>query len=147
MKKNKIYWLRYKIKKKYKYLTFIPARSGSKGIKNKNIQKIGKQSLIEISINFAKKIDSKNNFIFVSTDSIQFSKIAKSVGAQVPFLRSKNYSKHNSNMIDAIIEFFQFIKKKKLNLEFEYLIILMPTQPFRKIIDLKNGLKKMKKKY
>ncbi len=41
--------------RKYKYLTFIPARSGSKSIKNKNIQKIGKKSLIEISINFAKK--------------------------------------------------------------------------------------------
>lgn len=131
--------------KKYEYLTFIPARSGSKSIKKKNIQKIGKKTLLEISINFAKKINIKNNFIFVSTDSTDFAKTAKKAGAQVPFLRSKKYSKDNSNMGDAIIEFFEFTKKNKLNLEFKYLIIIMPTQPFRRIIDLKNGLKKINK--
>ena len=43
--------------KKYDYLTFIPARSGSQSIKKKNIKKIGKNSLIEIAINFAKKFN------------------------------------------------------------------------------------------
>ena len=133
--------------RKYKYLTFIPARSGSKSIKNKNIQKIGKKSLIEISINFAKKINSKNNYIFVSTDSTKYSKIAKRAGAKVPFLRSKKYSKNSSNMVDAIFEFFQYLKIKKINLEFKYLIILMPTQPFRKISNINNGIKKLNKKF
>lgn len=128
--------------KKYDYLTFIPARSGSQSIKKKNIKKIGKNSLIEIAINFAKKFNKKNNFIFVSTDSIEYSKIAIKAGAQVPFLRSKKYSKNNSNMVDAILEFFKFLDNNNLNLKFKYLIILMPTQPFRKIKDLKNGLKK-----
>tara|TARA_B110000003_G_C16648742_1_gene533238 strand:- start:1639 stop:2343 length:705 start_codon:yes stop_codon:yes gene_type:complete len=129
----------------YEYLTFIPARSGSRSIKKKNIQKIGNKTLIEISINFAKKINKKNNFIFVSTDSPEYAKIAKKAGAQVPFLRSKKYSKDNSDMFDAITEFFHFTKIQKLNLKFKYLIILMPTQPFRRIIDIKNGLKKLNK--
>ena len=39
----------------YNYLTFIPARSGSKELKNKNLQKINNKSLLEYSVNFIKK--------------------------------------------------------------------------------------------
>ena len=51
----------------------ICARQGSKGIKNKNLQKVGKISLVEHSIKLAKKI--KNNFIIISTDSKKILKL------------------------------------------------------------------------
>jgi len=132
-------------KKLFKYLTFIPARSGSVGLKNKNLKKIGKKNLIEIAIEFSKKFNDKNNFIFVSTDSEEYAKISIKAGANVPFLRSKKYSKSNSLMQDAINEFLIKIKDLE-NYTFEYLVIILPTQPFRKIEDLKNGMKLFQKK-
>ena len=49
-------------------LIFIPARSGSKRIKNKNIRKINGKPLIYWTIKYAKKY-AKNEDIFVSSDS------------------------------------------------------------------------------
>ena len=117
------------MKKSYKYLTFIPARSNSKGLKNKNLKTITGKKLIEITINFIKELKIKNNYIFVSTDSEKISRISKNCGANVDFLRSKKLSKSNSVLDDAI---FEFLKSKKFrDINFEFLILLMPTQPFR----------------
>ena len=56
------------------YLCIIPARSGSKGIKNKNIVKLKKKPLIQYTIDVAKKL-KKHCEIVVSTDSLKISKI------------------------------------------------------------------------
>ena len=71
-------------------ICIIPARSGSKRIKNKNIQKINNQHLIEIVIKIAKKSGIFSRIV-VSTDSKKIAKIAKNFGAEVPFLEVKNY--------------------------------------------------------
>ena len=72
-------------------ICIIPARSGSKRIKNKNIQKINNQHLIEIVIKIAKKSGIFSRIV-VSTDSKKIAKIAKNFGAEVPFFRSKKLS-------------------------------------------------------
>ena len=127
------------MKKNYKYLTFIPARANSKGLKNKNLRLISGKKLIEITINFIKKCNIKNNYVFVSSDSNKISKISTNCGANVDFLRSKKLSKSNSTIDDAIIEFLE--RKKIRNFNFEYLILLMPTQPFRSIKTFLKALK------
>lgn len=127
----------------YNYLTFIPARSGSKELKNKNLQKINNKSLLEYSVNFIKKIGLKKNFIFVSTDSIKYAKLAKKLGVNSSFLRSKKNSKSNSQIDDAIIEFLKH--KKFLNYNFKILILLLPTQPFRDKNNFKRGIKLISK--
>ena len=71
-----------------KVLAIIPARSGSKGIPCKNIQKLVGKSLIEYTIQAARG-SKKINKIIVSTDSPQIAKIAISAGAEAPFLRPK----------------------------------------------------------
>ena len=52
----------------FKYLTFIPARSGSVGVKNKNILKLGNKKLVEFTFKFIqdlnlKKISFKRDFV------------------------------------------------------------------------------------
>ena len=75
-----------------KKLCIIPARGGSKGIKNKNIKYLGDKPLIAWSIDHA--IKSKHNMrIIVSTDSEEYAEIARKYGAEVPFIRPKEDSR------------------------------------------------------
>src|SRR6056300_1491580 len=93
--------------KKYRYIAVIPARSGSKGLNNKNIKIMQGKPLIYWSI----KAGISNNLIdrvIVSTDSNLYANIAKKYGAEVPFLRPKKISKDNS----TDYEFFTHVIKK-----------------------------------
>ena len=56
----------------------IPARSGSKGIKNKNIKKIKDITLIEHAARFAKNLSVEN--ILISSDSKKYEKIGLDCG-------------------------------------------------------------------
>mgnify|MGYP000956410186 CR=1 FL=1 len=73
----------------------IPARSGSKGLPDKNIKIIDERPLIDFSIVFAKKIPSVTR-IFCSTDSKEYAAIARTCGAEVPFLRSQEAASDNA---------------------------------------------------
>ncbi len=95
-----------------KFLCIIPARSGSKGIKNKNIKKLDGVPLIGWTIKDCLKI-KRFNKVIVSTDSKKYAKIAISMGAEVPFLRSKKNSQDKSEDIDFLKEIYLFYKKKK----------------------------------
>ena len=65
--------------KKKDLLIIIPARSGSKGLKNKNIFKINNKPLIYFTIKFALKYKNKNRIIFCSTDSKKSKKFVKKI--------------------------------------------------------------------
>ena len=116
-------------------LALIPARAGSKGIKLKNIQKINGKPLIAYSIEAAKKSKSVNRII-VSTDSSKIAKIAKSFGAEIPFLRPKKLSSDKSSGIETIVHALDFLKNSE-SYEPDIVVILQPTSPIRssKIID------------
>ena len=77
--------------KKKKVICIIPARGGSKGLKLKNLRKICNKPLISYPIAAAKKSKVCDKII-VSTDSNLIAKVAKKCGAEVPFLRKKNFS-------------------------------------------------------
>ena len=68
-------------------IAIIPARSGSKRIKNKNIKKFHGKPIIAWSILEALKAKVFDKVI-VSTDSEKIAKIARNYGAVTPFLRS-----------------------------------------------------------
>ena len=93
----------------------IPARSGSKRIKNKNILKINNKPIINWTIQTAK---NSNIFdvICVSTDSRKISNIVKKVGVKVPFLRPKRYSTDKSTDEDVMNHFLRHAKKEKIQL-------------------------------
>ena len=75
----------------------VPARSGSKGLPNKNILPLNNLPLISYSISFAKTIKYVDKII-CSTDSKKYASISQSLGAEAPFLRSKEASQDNSKM-------------------------------------------------
>ena len=128
--------------KKFKIIALIPARSGSKSIKNKNLSLINGKPLIYYAIKSAIKSKYVNQVI-VSTDSKQIKMVAKKFGADVPFMRPKNLS--NDKVLDFPV-IWDAVKQLKLNFPKykKYIIVyLRPTQPLRTFKDIDKIIKFM----
>ena len=123
-------------KERKKIWIIIPARSGSKSIKNKNLQKIGNKSLIEHAINFAREINHVEKIVF-SSNSKKYLDIADNIGVDVLHHRSNSASKDNSTDLDFFKNFIKHHSNKDLP---EFFIHLRPTTPLRAKKILNNAL-------
>jgi len=121
-------------------LAIIPARIGSKRIKEKNIKIFFGKPIIYYSIKAAKQSGLFSKII-VTTDSLKVSKIAKRYGAEV-FFRSKKLS-NDSTMLSPVL--FDLLKKKEF-LKEDYACCLYATAPLINYKDLKKSFFTMKKK-
>jgi CMP-N-acetylneuraminic acid synthetase len=129
------------------FWAFIPARSGSKGIKNKNIRKIAGVPLLAYSIKTALNCKKIKKVIF-SSDSQKYIDIAKKYGCKHFHKRGKKVSSDTASELSV---FQDYIKKriqenKKLP---KYFVHLRPTCPLRKIETINkliNHFRKFKKK-
>ena len=122
----------------------IPARSGSKGIKDKNIKKINNQTLIEIAYNVCKKSKIFTE-ITVSTDSKKYLNILKKRGIKISSLRSKKFSEDNSTDLELMnYEILKYEKKTKKKID--YLALIQPSSPLRTSKDLKECFRLIKQK-
>ena len=121
-------------------ICIIPARGGSKRIKNKNIKKINNKPIISHVIKVAKesKLFSR---IIVSTDSKKISNIAIKYGAEVPFKRNKKLSDDHATTKDVLVDCVKKINSK--NQEFHF--CLYPTAVLLNKKDLIESYKKIKK--
>jgi CMP-N,N'-diacetyllegionaminic acid synthase len=109
-------------------LVVIPARSGSKGLPNKNIKLLNGKPLIHYSIEVAQQIFN-NEDICVSTDSDKYIKVAEKTGLKVPFVRSETLSTDEATTQDVLLHCLDFYEKK--GVLYEYILLLQPTSPFR----------------
>ena len=114
--------------KNKKFTAIIPARAGSKGIKNKNIIDIANHPLIAYSIEAAKKSKYIDE-IYVSTNGKKISKISKKYGAEV-ILRPKNISDDITMPDDAVTHSINYLNKI-MNRKQENIIFMQPTSPLR----------------
>ena len=121
-----------------KILCIIPARSGSKGIFNKNIKIFNGLPLLVWSIKQALECKYKMKII-VSTDSNQYANIAKKYGAEVPFLRPNEISQDLSTDYECIQHAIEWLKEHE-NYTSDIILQLRPTQPCRKIKDINDCL-------
>ena len=116
------------MKNKLNILAIIPARAGSKGIKDKNIIDLNGKPLIAYSIEAglkSKYIDK----VVVTTDGEEIAREAIKYGAEVPFLRPEYLSSDNAKTIDAVIHCIE--EMEKLGEKYDYVVLLQPTQPLR----------------
>jgi N-acylneuraminate cytidylyltransferase len=127
--------------KKKNVLAIIPARSGSKGIKNKNIKKVYGKPLIYYTIKYAKKCKLIDKII-VSTDSEKYAKISRSFGALTPFLRSKKLAGDKIRDFPVIKDALNRCEKI-YNKKFHFIIMLRPTSPFREKKLIERCIKKL----
>ena len=107
----------------------IPARSGSKGVPDKNIKLLAGHPLIAYSIaaaRLAKNVDR----VIVSTDSERYANIAREYGAEVPFLRPVEISGDSSSDYEFIKHALDWMKENE-GYQPEYFVHLRPTTPLR----------------
>ena len=124
-------------------LAIIPARSGSKGLKDKNIKLLSGKPLLAYTIEAARESGLFDE-IMVSTDSQEYADIAKQWGANVPFLRSNELSNDTASSWDAVKEVLE--RYKNLGTEFDTVALLQPTSPLRTSNDIIEGYNVMKVK-
>lgn len=124
-------------------LAIIPARSGSKGLKDKNIKLLNGKPLLAYTIEAAKASGIFDE-IFISTDSTKYAEIALRWGAKVPFLRSEELSTDTASSWDVVKDAIS--KYKNIGHEFDTVTLLQPTSPLRTPTDIINGYKLMLEK-
>lgn len=114
-----------------KFICIIPARAGSKRVKNKNILKIKNKLLIQYTIDLALKIKKFDHIIVSSDSSIIKDLIVKKYEKEVKFiLRPKKISQDNSSTESCISHVIKCLRKYFL-LE-DYIFLLEPTSPLRR---------------
>lgn len=121
----------------------IPARSGSKGLPDKNIKELNGIPLIAYSIKFAKHLGVDK--VICSTDSEEYAKIAKSYGAEVPFLRSEFASSSSAMEQDILEDLYAKFDLHQIA-QPDILVWLRPTFVFRSLIDVRECITLLKTK-
>jgi len=111
-----------------KILGIIPARGGSKGIRNKNIKPLCGKPLIQYTIESALKSKLLTR-ISVSSDSDAIIKFASGFPVDVPYKRPKYLGKDNTPMIDVVVHLLKHYKKN--GEKFDAVCLLQPTYPLR----------------
>lgn len=127
--------------KNSRILTIIPARGGSKGIKDKNIVDICGKPLIEYTINPALELKKQGlvDEVIVSTDSEKIASISRQLGAAVPFLRPAEISDDKAKSIDFVLHALDFFKNQEKF--FDAVLLLQPTSPLRTTHQIDTAIK------
>lgn len=118
-------------------LAYIPARSGSKSIKDKNIAEIAGKPLIAYTIEAAKKSKYVDE-VMVSTDSLRYAEVAKQFGAEVPFLRPLELATDTSPEMLTTLHLMEWAEQHGR----DYFVImrLQATAPLRTTEDIDKAL-------
>ena len=124
-----------------KFISVIPTRKNSKGIKNKNILKLNKKPLIEYSFIEAKKSYIKSNYVV--TDSEKIKKLSKKHMVNSDYIRPKHLSGDKISLAETLYDFYKWTLKKKIM--FDYVVVLQPTSPLRLYKDINLALNIVKK--
>lgn len=126
-----------------KLLAVIPARSGSKGLKDKNIKLLNGIPLCGYTINAARESGIFEEICF-STDSAEYAEIGRKYGAQTPFLRNELLSSDTASSWDVTKDAIRYYQENGKN--FDAVMLLQPTVPFRSAEDILNALKMMQER-
>lgn len=115
-------------------VAIIPARSGSKSVKDKNIRLMNGKPMLAYSIEQALCSASVDRVV-VSTDSERYRAIAREYGAEVPFLRPAEISQDSSLDLEVFQHAIRWLRENE-GCEPELCVHLRPTHPIRDPADI-----------
>ncbi len=110
-------------------LAIIQARGGSKGIPGKNIRPLLDKPLIAWTIEAAKQ-SKRVSRVIVSTDSEEIAEIAKAHGAEVPFLRPKEFATDGAKSVSLLAHALNWLREHE-GYTPNLVVQLKPTNPLR----------------
>ena len=116
-----------------KVLGLIPARGGSQTIKRKNMIDLGGVPLIEWTIKTA--LDASLSRVIVSTDDKEIADFSEKIGCEVPFIRPSALATSSALAIDVINHALDVLDE-----EFDAVMMLQPTTPFRTKVDIEQSI-------
>jgi len=111
-----------------KILGLIPARGGSKGVPGKNTRHLGGRPLIEYTIEAA-RLSNVVDRLVVSTDSEAIADVARSLGADVPFMRPSELAGDRAAMLPVIQHAVSSLSRSGWRADI--VLVLQPTSPLR----------------
>ena len=120
-------------------LAIIPARGGSKGIPRKNIKKLCGKPLIAWSIEAAQKSKYIDQII-ISTEDQEIADVARSYGAEVPFMRPHTLAQDDTPGIAPVLHALEKFPR------IEQILLLQPTSPLRTADDIDGIVNKCKER-
>jgi len=126
--------------KKPKVLAVIPARSGSRGVQNKNIRELAGRPLISYMIESALKAKNVDRVI-VSTNDEGIAKIARDCGAEVPFIRPEELAADDVCIIPVIVHAMH--QMDGLGWKADIVLSLQPTAPLTSPEDIDKVVDKL----
>lgn len=118
-------------------LALVTARSGSKGLPNKNIRNLGGRPLLAWPI-LAAMGSSYVDKVILSTNSEAYAEIGKSYGANVPFLRPNNLANDKASSIDVVIHALDYLSER--GEDYDYILLLEPTSPLTEASDIDSAI-------
>ena len=126
-------------------LGYIPARSGSKAVPNKNIVELLGVPLLEFSVFSAvrAKLAGGLDQVLVSTDSPEYLEMVSNYDIVPGYLRPKHLASDTSPTVDGIIHALEWLRFEHQQ-EFDAVMILQPTAPFRTPNHIVAAIQKLK---
>ena len=122
---------------------FIPARSGSKGLPDKNILPIDGHPLLAYAIAFGKALGIDR--VILSTDSEKYAEIGRHYGADCPYLRGEKASSDTAMEEDILADMEANLPALGIPMP-DIWLRLKPTNPFRKLEDALEAVNILKKR-
>lgn len=124
-----------------KVVAIVGLRSGSKGIKDKNIKNFINKPLFFWVLNTLRQSKYIERII-VSTDSEKYRKLVQQNGFEAPFLRPKKISSDSSTDLEYIKHAVKYLEKKE-NYFSDIIVRTLVTVPLQKVEDIDNAIKKL----
>ena len=123
-----------------KTVAMIPARSGSQGLKDKNILNLSGRPIISHSILPALNCNAVDK-VYLNSESDKYLSIGQKYGA-IGYKRNLELSSNLTTMKSVVQDFCTFIKNEDEDVD--CIVILYPTYPFRESIDISNFIDKFR---
>jgi CMP-N-acetylneuraminic acid synthetase len=125
-------------------ICIIPARAGSKGLKNKNLKKFNGKPLILHTIGQAQKCKLISKIVISTNDKQIINLLKNERKVFIPFIRPNKLSTSSSNSIDVYLHCINFFRG--INENIKNFCVLLPTSPLRQVSDITNAIKIFRRK-
>lgn len=124
-----------------KALAIIPARKGSKRLKDKNMRLLGGKPLVQHTLDAAVMSNCFDD-IYLSTDDPKIFDLycEYNPGEVTPHTRSKKLCGDKVTVLEVVCDLMDLI------IEYDVVAVLLPSCPFLTALDIKKGMKMLKKK-